>query len=148
MEMSKSTSSQKAQLKDTYLTFFILNEKYAYFIFNTGRYLSKIIKQTLILRSLDQDIQSCYKTICNTRLLYRAYCTSCTWPCTRSQSRSLEIELQRARAKLEVSNVFYAFFILKQKNVKYGVFYYFSAVSFNYALSSAVYQASLHACIH
>ena len=39
-----------------------------------------------------------------------------------------------ARAKLEVSNVFYAYFILKQKNVKYGVFYYFSAVSFNYAL--------------
>ena len=37
-----------------------------------------------------------------------------------------------ARAKLEVSNVFYAYFILKQKNVKYGVFYYFSAVSFNY----------------
>ena len=36
-------------------------------------------------------------------------------------------------AKLEVSNVFYAFFIFKQKNVKYGVFYYFSAVSFNYA---------------
>ena len=39
-----------------------------------------------------------------------------------------------ARAKLEVSNVFYAYFILKQKNVKYGVFYYFSAVSFNYAV--------------
>ena len=38
------------------------------------------------------------------------------------------------RAKLEVSYVFYAFFILKQKNVKYGVFYYFSAISFNYAL--------------
>ena len=37
-----------------------------------------------------------------------------------------------ARAKLKVSNVFYAYFILKQKNVKYGVFYYFSAVSFNY----------------
>ena len=37
-----------------------------------------------------------------------------------------------ARAKLEVSNKFYAYFILKQKNVKYGVFYYFSAVSFNY----------------
>ena len=40
-----------------------------------------------------------------------------------------------ARAKLEVSNVFYAYFILKQKNVKYGVFYYFSAVSFNYAVN-------------
>ena len=39
-----------------------------------------------------------------------------------------------ARAKLEVSNVFYAYFILKQKNVKYGVFYYFSAVSFNYGI--------------
>ena len=39
-----------------------------------------------------------------------------------------------ARAKLEVFNVFYAYFILKQKNVKYGVFYYFSAVSFNYGL--------------
>ena len=38
-----------------------------------------------------------------------------------------------ARAKLELSNVFYAFFIVKQKNVKYGVFYYFLAVSFNYA---------------
>ena len=52
----------------------------------------------------------------------------------KSESKSRNIELQRARAKLEVSNVFYAFFILKQKNVKYGVFYYFSAVSFNYAL--------------
>ena len=51
---------------------------------------------------------------------------------TSSQSRSLEIEFQRARAKLEVSNVFYSFFILKQKNVRYGVFNYFSAVSFNY----------------
>ena len=32
----------------------------------------------------------------------------------------------------EVSNVFYAYFILKQKYVRYGVFYYFLAVSFNY----------------
>ena len=39
-----------------------------------------------------------------------------------------------ARAKLEVFYVFYAYFILKQKNVKYGVFYYFSAVSFNYGI--------------
>ena len=35
-------------------------------------------------------------------------------------------------AKLEVSNVIYALFILKQNNVRYGVIYYFSAVSFNY----------------
>ena len=45
-----------------------------------------------------------------------------------------------ARAKLEVSNVFYAYFILKQKNVKYGVFYYFSAVSFNYAFQRLLLQ--------
>ena len=48
----------------------------------------------------------------------------------KSESRSRDRVSERA--KLEVSNVFYAYFILKQKNVKYGVFYYFSAVSFNY----------------
>ena len=61
------------------------------------------------------------------------YCTSCTLgraPVQKSKSRNRV----SARAKLEVSKVFYVFFILKQKNVKYGVFYYFSAVSFNYAL--------------
>ena len=46
-----------------------------------------------------------------------------------------------ARAKLEVFNVFYAYFILKQKNVKYGVFYYFSAVSFNYGHLSKQFLA-------
>ena len=45
-----------------------------------------------------------------------------------------------ARAKLEVSNVFYAYFILKQKNVKYGVFYCFSAVSFNYGKGTRIYR--------
>ena len=52
----------------------------------------------------------------------------------KSESKSRNRVAAGARAKLEVSNVFYAFFILKQKNVKYGVFYYFSAVSFNYVV--------------
>ena len=50
----------------------------------------------------------------------------------KKKSESKSKNRVSARAKLEVSNVFYAYFILKQKNVKYGVFYYFSAVSFNY----------------
>ena len=52
----------------------------------------------------------------------------------KSESKSRSRNRVSARAKLEVSNVFYAYFILKQKNVKYGVFYYFSAVSFNYEI--------------
>ena len=109
--------------------------------FNVSRikywaYLSKIIRQTfsdLLIRIYNlvtrlYIIQ--YSCIVHTALhtLGRT--------CTRSQSRSPEIEFPRARAKLEVSNVFYAFFILEQNNVRYGFFYYFSAVSFNYDLNA------------
>ena len=52
----------------------------------------------------------------------------------KSESKSRNRVSARARAKLEVSNDIYALFILKQNNVRYGVIYYFSAVSFNYVL--------------
>ena len=81
------------------------------------------------LRSLDQDIY--YSLV--TRFALHAHDT---WPCTRIKSESKSRNRVSARAKLEVFYVFYAYFILKQKTVKYGVFYYFSAVSFNYGKMS------------
>ena len=43
----------------------------------------------------------------------------------KSESKSRNRVSARARAKLEVSNVIYALFILKQNNIRYGVIYYF-----------------------